>query len=235
MNFGCLIRKLALGIENHNAYLRWGEKLQEEGYTQHSIEVLVSNEPGTQKDFINNPQWAKRIYEDFTLVAKDLSLEIPDIQLDRSEEAETIRFIYNKLRESGLYLYSIDIRTREGISLNNDTETLLDSMAVNCGAKPLGELWFGVSKSVGEKALKEVLSRDVDFRSAYVGDVEAEKLADKFSSFFSDTVQYYSNWGSGLITNPGGSIPILDQDFLDYGLILLDENNIGMVVTVGST
>ena len=236
MNLQCLLRKRELGIENLDDYIIWAESLLSAGEQLKSLEYLGSMEFGHSIDVTRHSNWTKDIRDAFDVAAIELNLNISDVKIDQSKEARCVREIYQECVRHNKHIYSIDLRVIQETDRSKDVLTLVDEMSCQCGGFPLGKLWREIDNALVERALIDVFLYSLGGgRAKTMPDSEARKLANRFRSHFSNEVRYFSNWGGGVFVGGGSSNKLLnsDSELIDFGLILVDDMRIGMIMLIG--
>lgn len=189
-----------------------------------------------RNDYFYCPYSINAVMETFDLALEELGLSFDYPATVHTEIAKTVSSIYFQARKFNQYIYSIDIRPFSDLNDHKDIFTVLDEMAVQCGCIPPGLSWSEYLPELGRSTLNNAFAYDLVFSGSRGMDQNAaDNLASLFLAHFSESARYFSNCSNSPWDSQGGygSSPLTEHFVADFGLVVVDEINIGMLVMAG--
>jgi len=226
MNFKYINRKQILGISHAADFVDWALLLVNEaennGISLNSKNIYSIANNGLQLWESASPAQMQRIVELFNSAIYDLEFEFHHEEAENTALTKSVQTINSEARRLELVFNMIDLRQISELGKELSDSELLDSLAVECGFRPLGKDWKQYPYDSGRRKLQALFDNEVNPNFPATSNFTVSNaLAKQFLTCFEECVRYYGN---------DASENLQSRHDVDNVLVLCDNKHIGLLL-----
>lgn len=148
---------------------------------------------------------------------------------DLSEISQLRDEIISKRETGAVWLEIKKLPANINLKSDDDITKIVNSFVNQLGCSSLGNYWKQINQEQAKKILTAVLNKDLAYSQESMKLADAQKLADKFISFFQNNCQFFTN--AEFTSNYSRLLewnPITEATF-DSGVVIVSNERIGLL------